>query len=146
MTAMPWTDDRVATLTHLWADGRSAREIATQLRGVTRNAVLGKLHRLGKLGARPKVAAKTRATRPAPPPRPDRRTGPPPSRALSSRAAAPEGPGEVASVERLGRHDCRWPIGDPRAVGFSFCGRRAACGPYCPAHRAVAYAGRTAEP
>jgi len=44
---MAWTDDRVATLTKLWADGLSASQIAKQLGGVTRNAVIGKVHRLG---------------------------------------------------------------------------------------------------
>jgi len=47
---MAWTDDRVATLTKLWADGLSASQIAKQLGGVTRNAVIGKVHRLGLSG------------------------------------------------------------------------------------------------
>lgn len=45
---MTWTEDRVATLRRLWADGLSASQIARELgSGVTRNAVIGKLHRLG---------------------------------------------------------------------------------------------------
>ncbi len=47
---MSWTDDRVATLTKLWADGLSASQIAAELGGVTRNAVIGKVHRLGLSG------------------------------------------------------------------------------------------------
>jgi len=42
-----WTDDRVAMLRRLWEDGQSASKIAAQLGGVTRNAVIGKVHRLG---------------------------------------------------------------------------------------------------
>jgi GcrA cell cycle regulator len=44
---MSWTEDRVETLKKMWADGQSASQIAKELGGVTRNAVIGKVHRLG---------------------------------------------------------------------------------------------------
>ncbi|MDP3959455.1 MAG: GcrA family cell cycle regulator [Pseudorhodobacter sp.] len=44
---MPWTDERVETLTKMWAEGQSASQIAKELGSVTRNAVIGKVHRLG---------------------------------------------------------------------------------------------------
>lgn len=44
---MSWTDDRVEMLKGMWADGKSASQIAKELGGVTRNAVIGKVHRLG---------------------------------------------------------------------------------------------------
>jgi GcrA cell cycle regulator len=44
---MSWTDDRVETLKAMWAEGKSASQIAKELGGVTRNAVIGKVHRLG---------------------------------------------------------------------------------------------------
>ncbi len=44
---MSWTDERITLLQQLWSDGLSASQIATQLGGVTRNAVIGKVHRLG---------------------------------------------------------------------------------------------------
>jgi len=47
---MAWTDDRVELLKKLWVEGLSARQIADQLGGVTRNAVIGKIHRLGMSG------------------------------------------------------------------------------------------------
>ena len=47
---MAWTDERVELLKKLWAEGLSARQIADQLGGVTRNAVIGKVHRLGLSG------------------------------------------------------------------------------------------------
>ena len=47
---MAWNDERVATLKKLWLDGLSASQIAKQLGGVTRNAVIGKVHRLGLSG------------------------------------------------------------------------------------------------
>src|SRR5216110_3212346 len=47
---MGWTDERVETLKKLWLDGLSASQIAKHLGGVTRNAVIGKVHRLGLSG------------------------------------------------------------------------------------------------
>lgn len=44
---MSWTDDRVETLKTMWNEGKSASQIAKELGGVTRNAVIGKVHRLG---------------------------------------------------------------------------------------------------
>ena len=43
---MSWTDERVEILTKMWAEGNSASQIAKELGGVTRNAVIGKVHRL----------------------------------------------------------------------------------------------------
>lgn len=72
-----WTEDRVEILTKLWAEGLSASQIAKQLGGVTRNAVIGKVHRLGLSGrakpSRPSTARKakprTAASKPASKPR-----------------------------------------------------------------------------
>ena len=47
---MSWTDERVELLKKLWSDGLSASQIATELGGITRNAVIGKVHRLGLSG------------------------------------------------------------------------------------------------
>src|SRR4026209_1467277 len=47
---MSWTDERVELLKKLWADGLSASQIAAELGGITRNAVIGKVHRLGLSG------------------------------------------------------------------------------------------------
>ena len=44
---MSWTDERVETLKRMWNEGQSASQIAKELGGVTRNAVIGKVHRLG---------------------------------------------------------------------------------------------------
>ena len=48
---MGWTDERVELLKKLWADGLSASQIAAELGGITRNAVIGKVHRLGLTAA-----------------------------------------------------------------------------------------------
>src|SRR5690606_36459892 len=54
--AMNWTDERVELLRKMWAEGLSASQIAAQLGGVSRNAMIGKVHRL-KLSARGRAAA-----------------------------------------------------------------------------------------
>ena len=65
---MTWTDERVETLKKLWTDGLSASQIAAELGGITRNAVIGKVHRLGLSGRAksPSSAAPPRAE-PSPP-------------------------------------------------------------------------------
>ncbi len=65
---MTWTDDRVELLKKLWMDGLSASQIAAELGGITRNAVIGKVHRLG-LSGRAKAPSSTapRPRKPRPP-------------------------------------------------------------------------------
>jgi GcrA cell cycle regulator len=151
--AMGWTDERVETLKKLWLDGLSASQIAKQLGGVTRNAVIGKVHRLGLSGRatpsqpqRPVFKA-PRAPRPAvavaPPPRRVEAAAPAVVAAAAIDATPPvvlnEQPGS-ATVLTLGAHMCKWPIGDPSTDGFTFCGRRSDReGPYCAEHARVAY-------
>jgi GcrA cell cycle regulator len=134
-----WSDDRVTTLTLLWLDGLSASQIARQLGGVTRNAVIGKVHRL-RLGGRGAPSKPTRAPRvTAPrPARPRARSVPAPRPVplAPPPAAAVEGPGLVDNLIHLAVHACKWPIGDPKAADFTFCGRRTD-GRYCAAHEAV---------
>src|ERR1700748_79854 len=135
---MGWTAERVTTLKKLWLDGLSASQIAKQLGGVTRNAVIGKVHRLGLSGraapsppgrgARASTPRRWRLTRAARAP-PVRR----PAFVAVQAPPEPEGPGLVADMAQLTAHVCRWPIGDPKADDFSFCGR-AAIGRYCAAH------------
>ena len=58
---MSWTDERVETLKRMWAEGQSASQIAKELGGVTRNAVIGKVHRLGlsnRVGGKEEAEAK----------------------------------------------------------------------------------------
>lgn len=89
---MSWTDDRVETLKRLWAEGQSASQIAKELGGVTRNAVIGKVHRLGLSNrtegeepAKPAAAAPAAAA-PAADPAPAPQPAP---RAAAPRAEAP---------------------------------------------------------
>ena len=150
MGVIGWTDERVEQLKKLWLEGVSASQIAKQLGGVTRNAVIGKVHRLGLSGrATPSQPAKPafRPTRPArtisvAPSAPKKMTAAP---APAPRPAEPMPPMRLeergsATVLTLGAHMCKWPIGDPGTAEFSFCGRRAGDeGPYCIEHAKVAY-------
>ncbi|WP_412058970.1 GcrA family cell cycle regulator [Bartonella sp. DGB2] len=74
---MNWTDERVTLLKQLWGEGLSASQIATQLGGVSRNAVIGKVHRL-KLGGRGKVnpSATSKPKKPLPEPTSESTTSP----------------------------------------------------------------------
>ncbi len=148
-----WTEDRVGALKKLWLEGQSASQIAKQLGGgVTRNAVIGKVHRLGLSGratpSQPARAAttfrpaRTRTTPPAQPSAPRRieavQPAPRPVAPTPVVASVAELPG-TATVMTLGAHMCKWPIGDPSSTEFSYCGRRASEGVYCVEHARVAY-------
>ena len=134
---MGWTDERVEQLKSLWAEGLSASQIARALGGVTRNAVIGKVHRLGLAGR----AGPARAERP--------RSSI--SHKSVVRMAAPEpeiveedpiklDDGNFATVLTINDRMCRWPIGDPASAEFFFCGGTPLTGlPYCSYHSRVAY-------
>ncbi len=76
---MSWTDERVELLKTMWSEGKSASQIAKELGGVTRNAVIGKVHRLGlsnrtapaKAPAKEEPAQPAEAAKPKPAPKPD---------------------------------------------------------------------------
>src|ERR1700692_2214661 len=115
---MGGTDERVETLKRLWLDGLSASQIAKQLGGVTRNAVIGKVHRLGLSGrAAPSHPSRTtfqapRAPRPISMPAPRPRAMEPRAHHAPAPRATPyvDLPG-TATVLTLGAHMCKWPIG-----------------------------------
>lgn len=141
---MGWTDESVEQLRQMWAKGLTANEIAKKL-GVTKNAIVGKVHRLC-LKARPSpIKTKTNETE---------------VKAVEETVVA-----EVAEVQEvveeviepvheekkplagtnvrlieLDSHTCRWPIGDPRDEDFCFCGKKVRAGQtYCDEHSAMAY-------
>jgi GcrA cell cycle regulator len=111
---MFWTEERVAALQQLWAQGLSASQIAERLGSVTRNAVIGKAHRLG-LAGRPSPIRVEPAAAPAAPVRASNYKGP----------------------------TCQWPLGDPTSQDFKFCGAPIEPGrPYCAQHCEQAYIRR----
>ncbi len=148
---MAWTEDRVETLKKLWTEGLSASQIAKEMgEGVTRNAIIGKVHRLKLSGrATPSRPPRPRA-KPAPKPRittstPRTSTTTPVVSRETPVAPPPLEPtplpsGEFATVLTLTNHICKWPIGDPTDQNFRFCGRKSkANSPYCDAHATQAY-------
>ena len=97
---MSWTDERVETLKRMWNEGQSASQIAKELGGVTRNAVIGKVHRLGlsnRVGGKDEedegaaAPAPAAAAKPEPAPRPEPAAAPraEPPRPAQPAAAAP---------------------------------------------------------
>jgi len=121
-----WTPDRVKTLMALWSEGISTLEIGRRL-GVTKNAVVGKVHRLGLPKRQSPISATPRAPRePLPEP---------------VRLSAPPMPiGKAISMEKLTHGMCSWPEGEPGTDNFHFCGLPSVDGkPYCSAHCQRAY-------
>ncbi len=151
---MSWTDERVELLKKYWGEGLSASQIAGRLGGVTRNAVIGKVHRLGLSGratptrlkttrARRQPAGSRRVTKQRHP-----KTGNSPLHNLYQDAepySAPVEEFEIPEPERkslqdLTENSCRWPIGDPQLPDFHFCNRGKVPGlPYCEDHARRAF-------
>jgi GcrA cell cycle regulator len=149
-----WTDERVEALKRLWADGLSVSKIAAAIGGgLSRNAVIGKVHRLGLSGRKEKVSC--RAT-PARNSASRRRTKswPPPSRTTAGTRTASRPVLFYAEVlaatqachpepiklkfDALGMRNCRYPFGHPGTPDFFFCGIPEADfpeQPYCSFHR-----------
>lgn len=148
---MPWTDERVELLKKLWQDGLSASQIAAELGGVTRNAVIGKVHRLGLSGrGQPTSSIKRQRRTHAPTMRRTRQTITLGNLALQTDAyaeteARPRRDVVVPIAKRLTifaltEQTCKWPIGDPGHEDFHFCGNDSLeSGPYCEYHAGVAY-------
>ena len=155
---MTWTDERVEALKKLWSEGLSASQIASRLGEVTRNAVIGKVHRLGLSGRT--TTSRIKSVRP-------RRAVARTNKRQRLLRFQPQGPGrdlfpaemdatelsafreieelvipveERKSIQSLVEASCRWPIGDPQHEDFHFCGRDRMTGlPYCEFHARRAF-------
>jgi len=164
---MSWTDERVELLRQLWLDGKSASQISAALgAGLTRNAVIGKVHRLG-LAGRIKTSSPSTSASPSVP------RGPSTPRRISHRPSSGGGGMRVVrgntalamladpeldaqpvrldedvvvpmslrvTIVELKEEMCRWPLGDPTTAEFRYCGAHApGVGPYCAHHGKLAY-------
>lgn len=189
-----WTKERIEEASRLWLSGVSALQIAERLGGLTRNAVIGKINRLGlmrasrdgsgKLAAvpvertvvaapavaetvpepvpvpskpvrilpsilvpsapeKPKASprradAQPRAGNPVTPLREQKPPRPAPKAALPRKPATEEE--RTVRIMDLRDYMCKWPLGDPGAESFRYCGHRNKGGtPYCEAHGRLAY-------
>ena len=159
---MSWTEERVGTLRIMWEEGHSASKIASALGEVTRNAVIGKVHRLrlsiasmhainkkNKLRSGEQTAQQADVH--------DGRCDKEHAAPVAVPAAVESAKSSVESVETpvveivnevigcdlLSINDrvCKWPIGDPTDVNFYFCGKaiKRSAIPYCVEHALVAY-------
>ena len=163
---MNWTDERVELLKKLWAEGLSASQIAAQLGGVSRNAVIGKVHRL-KLSGRGKTGSSQPRTKKVGMSAGQGARGGQSSGAVRATvtktigATALQAQYEVdavaevvtkpaadvvvpisrrLSLAQLTERTCKWPIGDPLAEDFHFCGNDSQeSGPYCAYHSRLAF-------
>jgi GcrA cell cycle regulator len=154
MTVLTWSDDRVELLKKLWEGGLSASQIAAELGNVTRNAVIGKVHRLGLSGRAKTPSSAAPRQRKARPAAQMMRVARPVSRGNTALAHAFDvemEPDPVAfdnvvpmsqrlSLLELNEATCHWPIGDPASSEFFFCGGKALTSlPYCAYHSRIAY-------
>lgn len=148
MTA--WTAARIARLKALWKEGRTAAAISLDLgAGISRSAVLGKVHRMGlssdrKAPSAPATPSERQQQRPAS--QKVRPIRPPQDRNTAGKSARPPAAPPLRGTRTIltvGRTDCRWPLGDPHRPGFSLCGCPVSRGAYCEAHASMAYSGAT---
>ncbi len=163
---MSWTDERVELLRQLWLDGKSASQISAALgNGLTRNAVIGKVHRLGLAGrAKSPASVSSGAPRAASPKRAAARAATAAATVVSSHVvhgntvmtvkqealleAAPVGLEQHVvvpmslrvTIVELKEAMCKWPLGDPSSAEFRYCGSPSSgFGPYCGHHAKLAY-------
>jgi GcrA cell cycle regulator len=161
--AMSWTDERVEQLRQHWLEGKSASQIAALLgHGLTRNAVIGKVHRLGLGGRAKSPSSGASRLRPASSQPGAHRLAPHRTASVAPRVvrgatalaiapltqaeAEPEAYESVVlpmslrvTIVELKEAMCRWPLGDPTSPDFRYCGSPVAHGPYCAHHGRLAY-------
>ncbi len=138
---MEWTEETITQLRHLWSEGLPTAEIGRRL-GITKNAVIGKAHRL-TLPSRPS---------PIPAPTSGEKVLREPRRATRAKsfhvsgAASLTAPSAAAPRRRIEpppfrrAHTCCWPLGEPGKPGFRFCDDPALpTKPYCATHADLAY-------
>lgn len=160
---MNWTDERVEMLKRLWAEGLSASQVAAQLGGVSRNAVIGKVHRL-KLSSRGRATASPARQKKAASPGGGggarrQRNSRPVTASIGATALKVQFEQDVVAYRHLRpiedivvpisrnlalveltEQTCKWPNGDPLSENFSFCGNEAGdSSPYCTYHSRLAY-------
>ncbi|MBL6932612.1 MAG: global cell cycle regulator GcrA-like protein [Rhodospirillales bacterium] len=131
---MDWTPDRVKTLMALWTEGISTLEIGRRL-GVTKNSVVGKVHRLGLPKRQSPINSTPRTPRVA-------------KLNVPVRLMTPSVPAsaDMVKMEELTSGMCNWPEGEPGSENFRFCGQPSLEGkPYCAGHCARAYVKSTRD-
>ena len=138
---MSWTEEKVAKLKELWGKGNTASQIAEIIGGISRNAVIGKAHRLN-LSAKIKTRAATsnknfENTQQEKIVKPIRGRKSKFKSLIIEKDFEPENPKQL---EELDENLCKWPIGHPNEKSFYFCGRSSLKDfSYCKLHLLYAY-------
>ena len=140
---MSWTEEKVAKLKELWGKGSTASQIAEIIGGISRNAVIGKAHRLklsGKIIKRPKANSPTNLTFE------EKNSIQKRSRKVKFRSLLLDKnfePAKNLSLEELTENTCKYMEGHPNEISSSFCGRKTVEKfSYCPLHLIVVFQPR----
>ena len=147
---MSWNDEKVTKLKELWGKGSTASQIAEIIGGISRNAVIGKAHRLN-------LSSKIKTRNTSSSQNFDNNSGEDNSKQRQGRKSKfkslliekdfePENP---KKLEELDESSCKWPIGHPEEESFYFCGRSSLKDfSYCKLHLLYAYQpkGKREEP
>ena len=146
---MSWNEEKVAKLKELWGKGNTASQIAEIIGGLTRNAVIGKAHRLN-LSSKIKVrnSASTQGYESSAGEGESKKQGRKNKfkSLIIEKDFEPENP---KKLEELDESSCKWPVGHPEEKAFYFCGRSSLKDfSYCKLHLLYAYQpkGRKEEP
>lgn len=165
MVESNWTEERTKRAIELHGQGYSASQIAAELGGLSRNAVIGKLHRSGIKRDRANFDRPNKKERTARAPRPKDKPLQTADRkfkivrseyrfshfgymqSVEIRELTDLPPeqidGPLVKLMDLRSHHCRWPIGEPSDPAFGFCGTGKVFGfPYCEKHARIAYRRR----
>lgn len=147
--ASEWTPERIETLKTLWLAGNSGAQIAAEIGGVSRNAVIGKVARLGLLKAERKGGFRMPPRVRKPRPRKLRAAAKVPQWRTASVATVLASTLPVCipcSLMELSSKTCRWPYGDPGTANFYFCGALPEDDkPYCTPHCVESYWQRSVQ-
>jgi len=138
---MSWTDKKVAKLKELWGKGNTASQIAEIIGGISRNAVIGKAHRLNlsaKIKTRTATSNQNFESSYEEKNNKTKRTRKSKFKSLIiEKDFEPENPKQL---EELDENSCKWPIGHPNEKSFYFCGRSSLKDfSYCKLHLLYAY-------
>ena len=137
---MSWTEEKIAKLKELWGKGNTASQIAEIIGGITRNAVIGKAHRLNlsaKIKTRAAASSKNIENLQVKNIAPKRGRRSKFSSLIIEKDFEPENPKQL---EELDENSCKWPIGHPNEKFFYFCGRSSLKDfSYCKLHLLYAY-------
>ena len=138
---MSWTEEKVAKLKELWGKGNTASQIAEIIGGISRNAVIGKAHRLN-LSAKIKTrtAASNRSFENSQDDKKNNNKKFKRSKFKSLIIEKDFEPENPKQLEELDENSCKWPIGHPNEKSFYFCGRSSLKDfSYCKLHLLYAY-------